>query len=337
MHGALFPLTHGPSTDKRSMKKLRLGLLGTGAAPRLLYMPAFRKLGRRIELFACSSRTRKNAEAFARLAGIGRVARTAEELFELPGLDAVLISLPIAVQPSFVLEALGRGLPVLSEKPIAPSVSAGKRLVRSAQQFRVPWLVGENYAFMDHVRKLEAWCRAGKLGDVRLVQGVQMTIMDRTNPFFGMKWRSQPEHVGGYVVDAGVHLAEVIRRCFGMPTRVKGLTASFDRALKPLDTAVASFELEGGALGTWSSCFCARYQGPMLRAYGSRANAELGSREAVLEDHRGRRTVFRSRRDSFVAQFEHFADMVQKGTAPQITPDEALSDLVFAQRILEGR
>jgi predicted dehydrogenase len=117
---------------------------------------------------------------------------------------------------------------------------------------------------------------------------------------------------------------------------VKGLTGSFDRVLRPLDTAVATFELEGGALGTWTSCYSARYQGPLLRVYGSRANAELG-RDAVLEDHRGRRTVFRPRRDSFVAEFQHFADMVQKGKAPQITPDEALSDLIFAQRILEGR
>ena len=45
------------------MAKLRLGMIGTGVAANRLYLPAFQRLGRKLELVACTNRTRKKAEA----------------------------------------------------------------------------------------------------------------------------------------------------------------------------------------------------------------------------------------------------------------------------------
>src|SRR6187399_687561 len=150
------------------MKKLRLALLGTGIAAERLYLPAFQALGKRIELVACANRTRKKAERYARLARIPRVVDDAEALFALPDVDAVLISLPIESQPEYVLAALGAGKAVLSEKPVGPSVAEARRLIAKAKRFDVPWLVGENFAFMEHAERLRTLVTTGKLGDVRL-------------------------------------------------------------------------------------------------------------------------------------------------------------------------
>ncbi len=317
-------------------KRLRLGLLGTGVAARELYLPAFRKLRHRIELVTCASRRRAKALAYARDAGIPEVEVSAEALLERPDLDAVLISLPIDRQPEYVLAALATGKAVLSEKPIAPSLAAGKRLLAAARRHRTPWLVGENFAFMPHVRRLERWLRAGRLGEIRLVQATQITRMDRKNPYLGTAWRKDPKHVGGFVVDGGVHVAEVVRRCFGMPTRVKGLTAAFDAALPPLDTAVAALEFSSGALGTWTSCFSAPYAGPMLRVFGSRASAELDWGSVTLHAN-GKSRTYPAERDSFEAEFEHFADVVLARRPLHYTPDDALDALALVQRIVEAR
>src|SRR5688572_8070839 len=104
-------------------KPLRIGLLGTGIAPNRLYLSAFRKLAREgvLEVAACANRRRAKAEAYAKLAGIPKVVDDAAELFALPELDAVVISLPIELQPRYVLEALRAGKAVLSEKPIGPT------------------------------------------------------------------------------------------------------------------------------------------------------------------------------------------------------------------------
>lgn len=315
-------------------KKLRLGLLGTGVAARKLYLPAFEKLGRRIELVACANRRRAKAEDYARLAGIPKVVDDAEELFALPEVEAVLVSLPIELQPQYVLAALRAGKAVLSEKPVAPSVAAGRKLIRAARRFEAPWLVGENFAFMPHVHELVDWLARGKLGEVRLVHVVQMTRMDATNPYFDTKWRAKPKHVGGFVTDGGVHMANVLRRCFGTPTVVKSLTASFDPALPPLDTAVAALRFPSGALGTWTSCFSTPSSGPMLRVLGSRAHAELHYGELVLRDARGREIRYPSPKDSFQAEFEHFVDVVKRGKPVAVTPEDALADLALLEAIV---
>jgi len=310
-------------------KKLRLGLLGTGTAARRLYLPAFARVGDRVEVVACASRHPQNAAAYARLAGIPTVVGGARALFALPDLDAVFISLPIHLQPRLVLRALVAGKAVMSEKPVAHTVAAGRRLVRAAARFAPPWLVAENYAFLPEVARLERWLRAGRLGEVRLVEARQIAWLDRSNPYFNTAWRARPRHVGGFVGDAGVHVAHVLRRLFGMPVELRSMTGAFEPTLPPIDTAVAVLRLAGGALGTWTSCFTAWDEGPLLRVLGSRATAELHRDRAALRPARGRETVFRSRVNSYEAQLRHFADVVLDGAPLAFTPAEALADLAL--------
>lgn len=314
--------------------KLRLGMIGTGVAARKLYLPALERLGKKLEIVACTNRTRKKAEQYARLAKIPRVLDSAEELILSPDVEAVLISLPIDAQPDLVKRALAAGKAVLSEKPMAPSVAEGKKLVQAAARYAAPWLVGENFAFMPAIDKMRVWLDQGKIGEPRLAEVMQLTFMDAKNPYFRTSWRHQPRHVGGFVADGGVHMAHALRRVMGTPVRLENLTANFDPALAPIDTAVALFRFPSGALGTWTSCFSAHYQGPMLRVYGSKATAELGWSHAVLRSRSGKEVRFETKVDSFEAQFSHFCDVVKKGVPVAYTPAEALADLTLIEAIV---
>jgi predicted dehydrogenase len=314
--------------------KLRLGLIGTGVAANQLYLPAFRALEKRLELCACTNRTRKKAEAYARRAGIAQVFDTADELIAAPDVEAVLISLPIDAQPELVKQALAAGKPVISEKPLAPSVKEGKKLVAAAARSSVPWLVGENFAFMPAIARVKSWLEQGKLGEPRLAEVFQITFMDAKNPYFHTPWRHEPKHVGGFVADAGVHMAHALRRLMGMPEVVKNLSAQFSPALPPIDTAVAVLKFSSGALGTWTSCFSAHYGGPMLRIHGSKATAELYWAHAVLRSAKGKETRFDTPVSSFEAQFSHFVDVVKKGVPVAYTPDDALADLTLIESIV---
>jgi predicted dehydrogenase len=316
------------------MNKLRLGLLGTGIAAEKLYLPAFRELRHRIELVACTNRTRKKAERYARIAGVQRVVDDADELFALPDIDAVLVSLPIAVQPRYVLAALRAEKAVLSEKPVGPSVADARRLIRASKRFAAPWLVGENFAFMSHAAKLADLVQGGRLGEVRLVEVRQMTFMDAENPYFHTGWRAEPGHVGGFIVDAGVHLANVVRRCFGTPVVVAARSARFEPALPPPDTAVALLKFESGALGTWTSAFSTHYKGPLLRVFGRRASAEFHHTHLVVSDRKGRTQRIEQKESSFRAEFAHFADVVKKGRPLAITPEDALADLALLEAVV---
>ncbi|HTQ04885.1 MAG TPA: Gfo/Idh/MocA family oxidoreductase [Polyangiaceae bacterium] len=318
------------------MPALRLGLLGTGVAAEKLYLPAFEELRGKVDVVACANRTRKKAERYARIARIPKVVDGADELFALPEVDAVMVSLPIDAQPEYVLRALAAGKPVLSEKPVGPSVAAAKRLIKAARRYPLPWLVGENFTFMAHARKLRELVKAEKLGEVRLVEARQLTRMDAKNPYFHTAWRTDPRHVGGFVTDAGVHIASLLRASFGTPRVVKNLTASFDARLPPLDTALALLKFESGLVGTWSSSFTVPDDGPMLRVFGTRGRAELFYDRLVVEDARARERVYPAGASSFRAELEHFAAVVQKGRPLALTPEEALADLALLEAVVAG-
>jgi predicted dehydrogenase len=122
-----------------------------------------------------------------------------------------------------------------------------------------------------------------------------------------------------------------------MPSRVQSEIAHFDPKLPPPDTAVATLRFASGALGTWTSCFSARYAGPMLRVYGSLGNAELRYGDVTFENAKGKRTTYQAERDSFEAEYLHFADVVQRGAPPRVSPADAFDDLSLIDAILHSR
>jgi predicted dehydrogenase len=171
---------------------------------------------------------------------------------------------------------------------------------------------------------------------VRLVEAMQVTWMDGKT-YFHTPWRHQVGFDGGFVADGGVHLANVVRSCFGLPTQVESLTGHFATSLPAPDTVVSALRFSSGALGTWTSCFSARYSGPMLRVFGSKANAELRYADVTLESATGKRTTYTASTNSFQAEFSHFADVVA-GVAPlALTPAEALADLSLIDSLLHSR
>ena len=269
------------------MRKLRLGIIGTGIATNDLYLPQLVKLRSRIEIVAVANRRRSMDVAIAKRAGVARVHRTGEELLRDPSVEAVLLSLPIHLNARWVRKALRAGKHVLCEKPVAASVDEARRLVRETRRYDRVYLVGENYFFTPHLEKARRWVKKGLLGDVRLVEVSQLTLTTPDNKYARTAWRKRPKHLGGFVADAGVHLANILRETFGMPARVRNLTALHDPRLPPIDTAVATFVLPNGALGVWKSCFSARASAevPLVRVYGSRANLEIFWGRSVLLVH----------------------------------------------------
>ncbi len=119
-------------------RKLQLGLIGTGLAPRHLYLPAFDALRHRIDLVACTNRTRAKAEQYAADAGIPVVHDSVDDLLADPDVEAVMISLPIDAAPRYVLAALKAGKAVMTEKPNAANAEAARRLLYSAARYDPP-------------------------------------------------------------------------------------------------------------------------------------------------------------------------------------------------------
>ncbi len=146
------------------MAVLRVGLVGAGAVT-LNHLPAWAAVdGARVTAICDPERPR--AEHRAREFGIRSVYAGAEEMLARETLDALDIASPRETHAAFVRLAAARGLPVLCQKPLAPSLAEAEALVGDVEG-RCRLMVHENWRFRPPYRVLRQWLTEGRLGEVR--------------------------------------------------------------------------------------------------------------------------------------------------------------------------
>jgi predicted dehydrogenase len=79
---------------------------------------------------------------------------TVAEMILTTGLEALVVATPPETHRGVVETALAAGLPVLVEKPLAPSVPEARRLVQAAEHSSLPVLVGFNRRRLVAARRL---------------------------------------------------------------------------------------------------------------------------------------------------------------------------------------
>jgi predicted dehydrogenase len=110
------------------MTKLKVVVAGGGLIAQVEHIPNLLFLRDRFELLAVADPSPATREHIARQFGIRTVA-SIDELWSF-GAAAVVIAAPDAYHHQFTAEALGRGLHVLCEKPLALSVAEIDELIR---------------------------------------------------------------------------------------------------------------------------------------------------------------------------------------------------------------
>lgn len=102
------------------MTRLRLGIIGTGVAARILHWPALEQLSDRYQIVAVANRSRDKGEAFADLVGLERVSVYTDfrELLARDDLDIVDLVLPPQLNYTMARAAAEAGLHIICEKPI---------------------------------------------------------------------------------------------------------------------------------------------------------------------------------------------------------------------------
>ena len=94
-----------------------------------------------------------------------------EPLLARTDIQAVIVALPITLQPTFIVKCLKAGKHVLSEKPAAKDVQSGLDLIalfnENFKSKGLVWRVAENWEADPTIRRTAQAIREGKIGDVR--------------------------------------------------------------------------------------------------------------------------------------------------------------------------
>ncbi|MDB4881824.1 MAG: putative oxidoreductase [Gemmatimonadetes bacterium] len=221
------------------MSPLRIGLLGCGQIARAVHLPVLRALdGARVVAIA-ESDDGSRAAASAMIPGAVAFADY-RDLVASSDIDAVVICLPPHLHAPSAIAAFEAGLHVYLEKPLAPSVAEGERVVAAWRRAGTIGMIGFNFRFHPQAEQLLLRLRRGDIGTVLGIRSV-FSILPHAIP----EWKQTRALGGGVLLDLASHHVDLVHHLLGDPV-VRAFAST--RSLQGEgDHAALQLELASGA------------------------------------------------------------------------------------------
>ncbi|MHB0859096.1 MAG: Gfo/Idh/MocA family protein [Anaerolineae bacterium] len=292
---------------------LRFAILGTGFWARY-QLAAWQELpgARCVALY---NRTRAKAEALADEFGIPAVYDDPETLLSQERLDFVDVITDVDSHPAMVDLAARHRVPVICQKPMAPTVAAAEQMVSICRNGGVPFFVHENWRWQAPIRALKAdlaTCSIGHPFRARLQFSNSFPVFDN-QPFL-----KQVEQF--ILADMGSHILDVARFLFGEATSLYCQTARIHQDICGEDVATVMMRMGEDTTVTCELSYASRLESERFPEVFILVEGERGSVE-LARDHTVRLTTAEgtwSRR----VQPVHYAwanpayDLVQSAVVP---------------------
>jgi myo-inositol 2-dehydrogenase/D-chiro-inositol 1-dehydrogenase len=307
------------------MKKLNIGLIGTGRIGRLHAENLARRIPEANLAMVCDALPDSAAECAADFQ-IPVVVPDPQAIFESPEIEAVAICSSTDTHADLMIKAARAGKHIFCEKPLALDLASIDQALSEVEQSGVKLQVGFNRRFHANFKKVHDLVAAGKIGQPHLLR---ISSRDAAPPPV-----SYIKVSGGIFLDMTIHDFDLAR--YLMDSEVEEVFATGAVLVDPaigeagdVDTAAITLRFANGAIGTIDNSRRA--------VYGSDQRAEVfGSKGvAMAENNRPHNTSFLSSeettmalpyarfldlyRDSFVAELESFISAIQRDTEPLVT------------------
>jgi UDP-N-acetylglucosamine 3-dehydrogenase len=245
------------------------------------------------------------------------------------GVDAITIAAPTHLHHDLTLECISRGVHVLVEKPIAPTVKEGRAIVAAARRAGVTLMVGHVERFNPAVESIK---RAIKDQDILSI------AITRVGPF--------PPRMSnvGVVIDLAVHDIDLIR--WFTDSEIVEIQPQLSSAVAEReDIALLQFRTASGVLAhintNWLTPFKARTIHVATRdkyliadlltmqvteCFGFQADGSYSMRHLSV-----------GYAEPLRAELLAFIDATRSGRAPAVTGEEGVASLEIAIRCLNAR
>jgi predicted dehydrogenase len=201
-----------------------------------------------VEIAAICGANRQKAERLAQAYG-GVVYDDVERFLEHRPLDIVAIGSPSGLHASQAIAAIGRGLHVLSEKPLDVTTAKVDSVIAAADRVGVKVGVFFQDRLKPDIAAMKATIASGRLGTPIFAGGHVRWY--RPPEYYGTsRWRgTYALDGGGALMNQAIHTVDVLQWLFGPVAQVGARTATRLHPIQVEDTAAAVLEFESGALG----------------------------------------------------------------------------------------
>jgi predicted dehydrogenase len=204
------------NTVRGAARMVRIGIVGLGYwGPNLVRSFA---LLPDTEVVAVCDLHPARLEAIRALHPGVRTVESADELFQTPGLDAVVIATPTSTHYDLARRALERGLHVFVEKPLAESAEECRHLAELARRQGRTLFVGHVFLYTPAIRALKEIVDDGELGPLACITAARRNFGPiRTD--VNALWDLAPHDISIILFLLGAHPVSV--RCQGL-ARLRG-------------------------------------------------------------------------------------------------------------------
>ena len=142
----------------------RIGLIGAGMVSQH-HLQAWQAAHPRAKVVAIADPSHERAQQRARAFDVEDTYANIDALLADAAVDAVDIAAPREVHAEAVIKAAQRGLPVLCQKPLAPTLALAEALVAQVAS-KTRLMVHENWRFRPYYRQIAQWLAEGRVGRV---------------------------------------------------------------------------------------------------------------------------------------------------------------------------
>ena len=282
-----------------------------------------------------------------------------EDLNNSISVDGVIISTPTIMHYKTSCLALKLGLDVLIEKPITASVIEAKEILDLAKKQNCKVLVGHQRRFYPLVLNTKQIIKEGKLGQVIGLSGIWGLRKD--NEYFDPKWRH--EITAGPVITNLIHEIDCLRFIFGEIETVSSFSSNALRNFEKEDVVTVNFKFINGILGNflitdagsspwaWETAIGENINLPKLsensiRIIGTEGSLEFPNLKLWNYDNKTnindwkdkliKKEVNCSEIDPYIAQINHFKDVIERKIEPLTDAEDGMKTLKVALSILES-
>jgi scyllo-inositol 2-dehydrogenase (NADP+) len=264
------------STDsERSAKPLQVAVIGYGLAGTVFHAPLIAATNGMIVSAIVTSNPERELRARADFPN-ATILASAEHIWQnASNYDLVVIASPNRTHVPLGLAAMQAGLPVVIDKPLAPSVAEAERLISFSKSTGKLLTVFQNRRWDNDfltVRQLLA-SESDLLGQIiRFESSFQRY---RPLPRTGA-WRELPDpgEAGGLLFDLGSHLIDQAVLLFGQPLRVYAEVELRRPGTQVDDDTFVALEFANGTRAHLWMGVLTRIPGPRLRITGLRGMYE---------------------------------------------------------------
>lgn len=270
------------------MAPVKIAIAGGGYGAKVA-LPVYAELAE-FEPLAIWSRRPERARELAAKAGLGLGTADLDELLAVPGLEAIHVATPVVTHARFAIAAARRGLHVMCEKPLGPSVGEAREIVTAIESSGVVGAVNYGRRMQETRRRLIELAR-DVVGTPRMVT-ISLIHADHATPDSRVfTWVNDAELGGGRLQGYGVHDLDLLLELYaveavaaagdvGVPMRDDG--AGGLRRVTAEDAYAILLRFVGGGLGIVSLASTARHgRGDVLELHGSTGTVRLDAERRI--------------------------------------------------------